>query len=527
MVQQQSAAPRGNAFKVFAPYFKARWQNMQNIVTDNVFFSQMPWQWQAYQKAYVQQWAEWSRGFVLRLHRRDMFSIGLGYTICEILTKECMKGGFRFDGKDPAAVKFANDWKTAVDLEEGAAKGFMNANRVGNNILRLNPVIGGGQKESYPTEHGVDSCFFEIDRKGEIVRAIFLDYLAADTIGGQDTSFYAVETRQVYKGVGYRKVEVFRNGGTVTAPALQKDGLNSVKFEQFGENLKSRWLDLYGEEMPGEWYVLPYRRGSIGCYNWKNKATSVAISNMPGMSDSSIHTALDILYSLDYNWSNAQLDQYWSRTRVIVPKQFRRGDATKTYVHNGKTYTEALNLIEEAPLEDDVYLETPQGSVLSDKPSEPKFIQPDMRVIDHKASRDADLELLASKVGLSSTTLANHLSYNTSKTATEVNAETDTTDITVGNKRGYAANAIEEMMRDVLYFYGVGGEVTVAWNQNGNEKKVRETVLQEVGMHLMPRREALKKLHPELSEAEVSQWLKEVDAEQGEADIFGEKSILE
>ena len=83
------------------------------------------------------------------------------------------------------------------------------------------------------------------------------------------------------------------------------------------------------------------------------------------------------------------------------------------------------------------------------------------------------------------------------------------------------------MMRDVLYFYGVGGEVTVSWNQNGNEKKVRETVLQEVGMHLMPRREALKKLHPELSEAEVSQWLKEVDAEQGEADIFGEKSILE
>ena len=189
MGQQQSAAPRSNAFKVFAPYFKARWQNMQNIVTDNVFFSQMPWQWQAYQKAYVQQWAEWSRGFVLQLHRRDMFSVGLGYTICEILTKECMKGGFRFDGKAPAAVKFANDWKTAVDLEEGAAKGFMNANRVGNNILRLNPVIGSGQKESYPTEHGVDSCFFEIDRKGEIVRAIFLDYLAADTIGGARHEF--------------------------------------------------------------------------------------------------------------------------------------------------------------------------------------------------------------------------------------------------------------------------------------------------------------------------------------------------
>ena len=157
-----SAAPLKNPLaKYFRNYFRARWQNWQNLISNEVFFSKMPSSWLTYQQAYVRQWDEWSRGFVLQLHRKDMFSVGMGYTVCDIVTRECMKGGFRFDGAEQDANKFANDWAEENNLNDVVAKGFMNANRLGNNILRLNVVAGG--HVVYPSAHGVDRVYFEIN----------------------------------------------------------------------------------------------------------------------------------------------------------------------------------------------------------------------------------------------------------------------------------------------------------------------------------------------------------------------------
>ena len=144
----------------------------------------------------------------------------------------------------------------------------------------------------------------------------------------------------------------------------------------------------------------------------------------------------------------------------------------------------------------------------------------------YKYLRDADLELLASKVGLSSSTLANHLTYNNSKTATEVDAESDTTETTVGNKRDFAARAINEMISDVLAFYGVIGGVSVTWNQSGNNKRTRQNVLDEFNARLMPLREAVKRLHPELTESDVDEWCQRLENENREADVFSDASLL-
>lgn len=501
--------------RVFANYFKARFQNMQNIVTNDVFYNRMPAEWLTYQRAYVRQWDEWSRGFVLQLHRGDMFSVGMGYTVCEILTRECMKGGFRFDGKDPTLNNFVTKWAKGTDAEEFVAKGFMNANRLGNNILRLNVVAG--TSETYATEHGVDRVFMEINRRGEIVRARFIDYLSANTY--DNSEFYVVEDRLLVDEVPYYRVKIFKNSGTVTAPTFEDVGSGLEKLDYF---TKSRFADLYGDIAPDVWHTLPFR--TLGCYNWKNKATSVSINSMPGYSDSSIHTALDVLYSIDYNWSMGQLDMYWGRTRVVVPPTFRK--ATMPTMHSGKDFGEITYEVEEPPLNDEVFLGLPRNDMLSDKPAQPFFIQPDLRGEVHKYIRDADLELLASKVGLSSSTLANHLQYNTSKTATEVETESDTTETTVANKREYAASAIDALIKDVLDFYGLVGEVHITWNQSGNNKRTRQNVLDEYSARVMPLKEAIKRLHPELTESEVQTWVDTLQAESEEADIFSDKSIF-
>ena len=508
-----SAAPSKNPLaKVFRSYFRARWQNWQNLISNDEFFEKMPAPWLSYQQAYVRQWDEWSRGFVLNLHRKDMFSVGMGYTVCDIMTRECTKGGFRFDGAKQDINKFANDWAAKNSFSDIAAKGFMNANRLGNNILRLNVIAGG--HEVYPSTHAVDRVYFEINRRQEIVRARFIDYLTADTVKGDE--YYTVEDRIFFDGEPYYRVKLYRNGGTVTSPNFAEVG----EVESMNLFTQSRFRDLYGQIKTAKWYKLPFK--SLGCYNWQNKAASVSINAMPGYSDSTLHTALDILYSIDYNWSMGQLDLYWGRTRVIIPKEFKRQGPP--LVIDGRTYQEAMDGA--AELADDVYMELPASNTLSDKPTQPTFMQPELRGETHKFIRDADLELLASKVGLSSSTLANHLAYNASKTATEVDAETDTTETTVSVKRDFAARAINEMIADVVAFYGLSGETTLTWNQTGTGKKTRKNVLEEFSARLMPLREAVKRLHPELTESDVDEWCERLENENREADVFSDMSLL-
>lgn len=492
-----NCGPKKNPLKViFRPYFNARYQNFQNIVSKADFFSQMPYAWVAYQEAYVRQWDEWASGFVLSLHRGDFFSVGMGKTVIDILTRECMKGGYRFDGVNNESVKFITDWAQKTNFNDIVELGFHNANRLGNNILRLNVIRGAG--EAYVTSHPVNRTYFEVNRRDEIVKARFIDMLANGTTKGDQ--YYTIEDRIAFGGKCYYKIRIFLYNGTATYNAWSE----CKNSDSIDDATRARFTDLYGNIVAGKWYELPFR--TLACYNWKNTCTSSAISAMTGFADSSIHTALDILYSIDYNWSMGQLDQYFGRTRVIVPKAMNR--QTQKVIHHGVDLGEALLQVQDAPLEDDVYNEVPSDNGIVDKPMQPFFIQPDLRGEARKYIRDSDLELLASKVGLSSSTLANHLNYNKSKTATEVDTEKDTTDITVENKRNLANRAIDALLKDLCEFYNLDGDVDITWNLSGKGNK--EDILTEYRNGVMPLKQCIKRLHPELTNAEVDEWIAEL-----------------
>lgn len=518
MANLTNIGPRKNPLRtIFSPYFNSRYQNYQNIVSNADFYSDMPSQWIAYMNAYVKQWDEWSRGFVLSLHRKDFFAVGMGKTVIDILTKECVKGGYRFDGDNENSKNAVTEWAKNTHFDDVIQKGFYHANRLGNNILRLNVIKGKG--EAYCTSNPIDRTYFIVNRRGEIVRARFVDMLDCGTV--KETQYYTVEDRVMYDGKPYYRVKIYQYGGTATMAAWSQCNGDDL-LDKLHPIVKMRFQDLYGNITPGVWYKLPFK--SLGCYNWQNTVTNAAISAMEGFSDSSLHTALDVLYSIDYNWSMGQLDQYFGRTRVMVPKSMIK--RTQKVIHQGVDYGEAIYQLQEAPLEDDVYNEIPgSGENLTDKPQQPVFIQPDLRGEARKYIRDSDLELLASKVGLSSSTLANHLNYNKSKTATEVNTERDTTDITVEAKRNLCNRAVDEMLKDLCAFYSWEGDVDITWNLSGKGNK--EDIITEYRNGLMPLDECIKRLHPELTNAEVTEWVKKLQqAKQGQGTGAGLNALF-
>lgn len=493
---QDNAVNNIGTRQLFAPYFKARWQNMQNIKNE-VFYALVPKNYLTYYNAYIRQWMEWASGFVKALHGTDFFSTGMGYTVCDIFATECTSGGLRYESANKKAQAFISDW-AEKNLNDKLHDMFFYSNAGGNCILKATPVCGKIIVDVVP----IDRVFFQEGRNGITYAQILNRFVA-----GAESMYYARETRIKMDGKPYYKVDLSEQANAqVLSPVWNVNFTDGIP-----EEIANAWTETYGEIMPGVWYELPDSFQTLGVYNVRNKGFAVALSGLPGYSDSTLHTALDVLYSIDYNYTQGQLDQYWGRSRCLIPPEIMKQGEQR--IVSGVSYIEVMD----APLKDDFFMRLPGRSSIDGKEPEPKFIQPDLRGEARKFIRDADLELLASKVGLSSATLANHLSYNGTKTATQVNDEQDTTEKSVKSKRNLASKAINAMLKDIAQYYGFFDDVKIIFTSAaGNSAQENDQLRQDYVSGLLPLREYIKRRHPDLDEDAIERWVQDIKQEQKE-----------
>lgn len=488
--------------KIFAPMFRARWQNCQNIVNDSVYIDLIPAGYKTYYQAFIRQWQQWAQGFVPMLHQSDFFSTGMGYTVCDIMTKKCMSGGFRLHSNEPGTKEFMEDWEDKNDLDNTFNQMYFFSNSVGNALLVITPVDG----ELYPSVYPVNRAVFQIGRSKKISNVLLLNrFIAGETV------YYTREIRTMFNGKPYYKIEL-ADGTLVTSPTWTGRGLKDVP-----PKIRTQWEYNYGADIkPGIWYKMPEKMRNIGVYNVRNKSVAVALQDLPGYSDSTLHTALDILYSIDYNYTQAQVDQYLGKSRTIIPRQLSGNKVINQpgTLADGITFREAVSF-QTQPLEDTFYTEIPNNNLNGDA-LKPLFVQPDLRGEAHKYIRDSDLELLASKVGLSSSDLANHLNGHTSGTKTddEIVAETTSTENSVNNKRALANTAINEMLSDVAYFYGYSGDVDIQWGRaSANSARENQELMADYQAGTLPLREYLRRRWSDLSEEDVEKLAQEIETE--------------
>ena len=508
-----TAISRAPSRKIFAPMFRARWQNMQNIVNDSVYIDKVAGPYKTYYIAFIQQWLQWARGFVPQLHQKDFFSTGIGYTSCDLLTKLCMAGGYRLHASSEDTQKFIEKWQKD-ELMNTFNEMFFEANAGGNSLLVITPI----NNELYPFVIPINRATFQIGRTGKVTNTRILNRFVAG-----ETAYYAEEIRAIKNGVAYWRVRL-ACASPILSPSWGQNWLKKVP-----DAIAEQWEYNYGNIQPGKWYKMPTRLRGIGVYNVRNKARASAFSDMPGYSDSSLHTCLDILYSIDYNYTQGQVDQYMGRSRCLIPKNMsgRVVQGTIGTLTEGMSFREAINY-ELPPLEEDFYTQIGDQTV-DGKPIQPTFIQPDLRGEARRFIRDADIELLAGKLGIAASTLAAHLAGGGTKTDDQINAEGGIEEKTVGNKRDLADRAINAMLSDVAYFYGYDDAgISIQWGRStSNSARENEELFRDYQGGTISLKDYLKKRWPDMSEAEIDKKVAELEAKQKEASAFDFPHISE
>lgn len=488
------------ARKLFAPLFRARWQNMQNIITDSVYLDRIPAAYKTYYIAYINQWLSWSRGFVIQLHKQDFFSTGVGYSVCELLTKMSMAGGYRIKATDKQAQTFMEEWQKD-DLTNILASMFFNQNAGGNALLVLTP----NGEEIYPSVIPINRAVFQIGRTGDVTQCTILNRFIS---GG--CAYYTEEDRIYIDGKPMWRVRL-AEATPVTSPSWGQNWIKQVPIE-----IEEQWRETYGELIPGEIYQMPERMRGLGVYNVKNKQSAVALVDMPGYSDSTLHTCLDILYSIDYNYTQAQVDQYMGRSRCLVPRQMqsRTVMGMPGTVTDGLTFTEAVDGFKSQELEEMFYTQIGDNTV-DGKPIAPTFLQPDLRGQMRKYIRDSDLELLAGKIGISASSLISTMSGGGTKTDDQINSEAGLDEKTISMKRQLADRAINAMLSDVAYFYGFDDNISIQWGKTGaNSARENDELMQDYREGVLPLRDYLKKRWSDMTEDEIERMAKDIEKEQ-------------
>lgn len=503
MTNYSTALARAPARKIFAPMFRARWQNMQNIVNDSVFIDKVAPAYKTYYMAFIQQWLQWARGFVPQLHQKDFFSTGIGYTCCDLLTKLCMAGGYRLHATNEETQKFIENWQKE-ELSNTLNEMFFESNAGGNSLLILTPI----DNQLYPSVIPINRATFQIGRTGKVSNVRILNRFVAG-----ETAYYAEEMRATVDGVSYWRVRL-ACASPILSPSWGQNWLKKVP-----DCIKEQWRYCYGDIQPGELYRMPTRLRGIGVYNVRNKARASAFTDIPGYSDSSLHTCLDILYSIDFNYTQGQVDQYMGRSRCLIPKNMtgRVIQGTPGTLSEGMSFREAVNY-ESAPLEEDFYTQIGDQTV-DGKPIEPLFLQPDLRGEARRFIRDADIELLAGKIGVAASSLAAHLAGGGTKTDDQINAEGGVEEKTVSNKRDLADRAINAMLADVAFFYGKDDTgVSIQWGRaSANSARENEELFRDYQGGTLTLEDYLKKRWPDMTEAEIKKKAAELEAKQKEA----------
>lgn len=298
----------------------------------------------------------------------------------------------------------------------------------------------------------------------------------------QEFLVYGIDTRQSHD---LRKAEV----KPLPDEALSKDfkaAYPNIKFNQARE------------------LSLP----SIGVYDLRYTKTNKKFFDTD-IPEAMFTDAVDNGLTIDISITDKEVEKEIGRGQVLLP-EFDRQMGYIDQQMAGQRTLRTINVTYKNP----TFQTYPTRSMEDSKPMNVQF---DIRTADWNSQIDNDTARLCENVGVGLLDYCPRLLGGQQRTDDEINAMTDITANTVKNFRNLNQAKINQMLTDIATFYGLDIKVSIRWDMAAilNPSKNTQLVKEQLAAGLISRKEAIRRVNPDLTPNEIDELYNDITAEIG------------
>ena len=439
-------------------------QKIWQWTNNNEFYKLIPAPYYSFYNNWVRMWLYWYDGFVPWVHgtQYGLLSTSIGTTIVNRAADSVFGGNLMFaNARTPTitvekkgkqigkALDFiSNDWALDTDFRAKVKRAVRDAFAGGFSLLKIN--CDGG--ELWVDNLRADRFYIEKTGRGQLRKVVsLLSVYDSISQSGNEKHYGLVEERRFEKiGMFEEEVPVVEYKIYETSAQIQNISTsdNFVPFEDLPKKVREAFKADFGTCKLNKPIAMNGFK-TLGCYLLKG---SDDISNVPqlGLGESLLANITTYLYEYDFYNTCFNTDMYLARGRVLVPKALQSPQA-KTGAQN-------------TGLDDFIYTKV---ETMNTDQQKPEAIQFELRASEWKEARNMLLESIATSIGISVSTLASYLSDGSNRTAREISAEESATTLFIENARRRFEKPLNDLISDVLRFYGYVDDVEIRWSRAG------------------------------------------------------------
>ena len=222
--------------------------------------------------------------------------------------------------------------------------------------------------------------------------------------------------------------------------------------------------------------------------------------------------ATDNAVTIDTSITGKEVEKELGRGQVLVP-DFDQGMNINEFITQEAAGGRMMRSLS-VSFKDPTFKKYPSRSMEDSKPQNVQF---DIRSTEWVSEIDNDTARLCAAVGVSVLDYDPRLLQQGQRTDDEINAMTDITANTVKNFRNINQDKINQLLTDVATFYKLNTKVSIRWSMSAilNPTKNTALVVSQLNAGLLSRKEAIRRVNPDLSNDEIDELYDSVMAERG------------
>ena len=411
--------------------------NYFDFYVNNTFYLLAPEYYYAFYSIYLNRCLSCYDGWVNGFHNKKSGLVPqrMLQSIATGLNNMLFAHGIDFSGGDSGSYNFAIDWAKRTKFYKALKKGHKFAIAGGTSLIKLNRE----NKDLYATAHRIDTFFADIDATGKVVSVkVYFDAVHNTNKTEDSSKHYGICEERYFNEEGKPcvRASVYMSSSNLQTEVQNRPthATQRINWKNLPANVKQYIKSHYPSIVLDQEQYLPFPN-SLGCYLMRFTDDIPQIPNTPfGQPLGDILFTENFQYDQMKYFEKNEVDL--ARARALVPEEFWNKDDPN---------------YDDRALNERFYQKISSTNGDNDKITPIQFL---LRGEDMRTQMENIYKDCAFKLNVSASSIASFLSEGAgARTATEIISERTKTDTWIKGQINLNAPEINEMLREVMYYY--------------------------------------------------------------------------